>query len=85
MLHFFLPDFVYDLRRFQIPAKRAFDGTIIFELMLGPLGKTIEVESIPTDSCAGAYCVTFDDLHMANSTKIIFIILLVNFHNDILA
>lgn len=66
VLNFFLPNFFDDFWRFFISTERAFDDSVVFELMLRPLGKAIQVKSIPANSCASCYCVTFYDLHMAN-------------------
>lgn len=44
--------------------------------MFGPLSKTLQMESIPAYSCAGAGQIWSNDLHMADCTEMLHIILI---------
>jgi hypothetical protein len=61
--------------------------------MLGPLGKTVKVESVSTNSCTRGDRITFYYLHVAYRTQIILLLILVlldyyvsfgNLHFDVL-
>lgn len=88
----FLFDFSHDFRRLLVPTKWAFDNPIILELMLGPLRKAVQMKGISADSGTRSSCITFDNLHVADSTKIILLLIFFlldyhapfgNFHLDV--
>lgn len=82
---FFFSDFTNDIRSFFIPAKRALDYSIVFEFVLGPLTKAIQMKSVFTDSGTGSSDIAFDDLHMTDCTYVVFIFVLVFLDNHIAA
>jgi hypothetical protein len=82
MLYFLLPYFLDNLRRLFIPAKRAFNQPIIFQLMFSPLSKAFQVKSIQANCVTSGCCVAFDYLHVANGAKVIFIIFFLFFNDD---
>lgn len=53
---------------FLISTKWTFDNSIIFELIFHPLRETIQMESISAYICTCCNSITFDYLHMTNST-----------------
>jgi len=50
---------------FYISAERAFNDTIIFDLIFHPLRETIQMKSVATNVCASCCGITFNDLHVA--------------------
>jgi len=48
----FLLDFSHNLWRFFITAEWAFDNPILFDLMLGPLRKALQMKGVATNSGA---------------------------------
>jgi hypothetical protein len=66
MLCLLLPNFSNNFRRFFISTKRAFDDSIVFDLMLSPLSEAIEMKIIQANCCACCNCITFYYLHMTN-------------------
>lgn len=77
----FLLDFSHNLWRFFITAEWAFDNPILFDLMLGPLRKALQMKGVATNSGAWSSGITFYDLGVANCTEIIvFFILLFDYH-----
>ena len=80
---FLLLDFSHDFRRFLIPTKRTLHHPIIFELMLGPLGKTVKMEGVSTNSSARSSGIAPYYLHVANRTKIVLLLILILLNNDI--
>ena len=64
---FFL-DFSDNISRFFISAQWTFHYIIVLHLMFSPLTETFKMKSISADSMAGSSNITFDNLHMADST-----------------
>ena len=72
----FLLDLPDDIRWFFITAKRALDHIIVLHLVFGPLTEALEMKSVSTNGMTGGSGVTLDDLHVANGTEKVLILVI---------
>jgi len=83
MLDFFLSNLFNNFWRFLISTKWTFNQSIIFKLMLSPLCKAFQMEGISAYCGTSCSCIAFNYLHVADGTKIIFVISFLFFDNHV--